>query len=116
MKLDISKFQLGGGLGKTFSATVLGGNQTTGTTTNATGGDEKEGSSILPKETLNKLRTLEYGLPNELDKFELELAELEYRLNMGEPPNPTELAQIRAKASRLIAQAGHLKKAEDHAS
>jgi hypothetical protein len=51
-------------------------------------------------------------LPNELDKFEMELAVLENKLNSGKRVSPKEIADIRAKAGRLIAQAGHLKNAE----
>jgi hypothetical protein len=41
--------------------------------------------------------------------------ELEYKLDHNYHVDPLEIAQIRAKAGRLIAQAGHLKKAEEHA-
>jgi hypothetical protein len=54
-------------------------------------------------------------LPNELDKFEMELAVLENKLNSGKRVSPKEIADIRAKAGRLIAQAGHLKNAEQNA-
>lgn len=114
MKINIAKLQLGGGLGKLFSATPIGQNSPSTPDTTSTASDD-DGFSIIPKETLNKLRTMEYGLPNELDQFEMELADLEYRINAGERPHPREIAEMRAKAGRLVAQAGHLKKAEDHA-
>lgn len=114
MKINIAKLQLGGGLGKLFSATPIGAS-TPSAGQAASAASDDDGISIIPKETLNKLRTGDYGLPNELDQFEMELADLEYRMNAGERPSPREIAQIRAKAGRLIAQAGHLKKAEEHA-
>jgi hypothetical protein len=52
-------------------------------------------------------------LPNELDQFEVELATLEQKLNSGRRVSPREIADIRAKAGRIVAQAGHLKKAEE---
>lgn len=114
MKINVAKLQLGGGLGKLFSATPIGASTPSAGEVASTASDD-DGISIIPKETLNKLRTGDYGLPNELDQFEMELADLEYRMNAGERPSPREIAQIRAKAGRLIAQAGHLKKAEEHA-
>jgi hypothetical protein len=42
----------------------------------ASDSDDKD-NPILSESTLNKLRSLEYGLPNELDRFEIELAALE---------------------------------------
>lgn len=52
-------------------------------------------------------------MPNELDQFEVELATLEQKLNSGRRVSPREIADIRAKAGRIVAQAGHLKKAEE---
>jgi len=52
-------------------------------------------------------------LPNELDQFEIELATLEQKLSSGRRVSPREIADIRAKAGRIVAQAGHLKKAEE---
>jgi hypothetical protein len=93
---------LGGGLGKLFSATPIGASTPSAGEAASTASDD-DGISIIPKETLNKLRTGDYGLPNELDQFEMELADLEYRINAGEKPSPREIAQIRAKAGRLVA-------------
>lgn len=114
MKVNIQKLQLGGGLGSLFSATTINQQSPTQNITSV-GDDEKKGPTILSKETLNKLRSDDYGLPNELDQFEVDLMELEYKLDHNYHVDPLEIAQIRAKAGRLIAQAGHLKKAEEHA-
>lgn len=112
MKLNIQKFQGGGtGLGSLFSAIQAPPAQPTSTDTK----EQDESSAILSESTLNKLRSLDYGLPNELDKFEMELAVLENKLNSGRRVSPREIADIRAKAGRLIAQAGHLKNAEQNA-
>jgi hypothetical protein len=45
--------------------------------TDNTDDSDKASDAILSESTLNKLRSLEYGLPNELDRFEIELAALE---------------------------------------
>lgn len=114
MKLNIQKFQGGGtGLGSLFSAVQVAA--PSATPTNNTDDSDKASDAILSESTLNKLRSLEYGLPNELDRFEIELAALEQKLNSGRRVSPREIADIRAKAGRLIAQAGHLKNAEQNA-
>ena len=110
MKLNIQKFQGGGtGLGSLFSSVQVAAPSVVEQK------EEKSGDSspILSESTLNKLRSLEYGLPNELDQFEVELATLEQKLNSGRRVSPREIADIRAKAGRIVAQAGHLKKAEE---
>lgn len=110
MKLNIQKFQGGGtGLGSLFSAV-----QVAAPSALEQKSEKSENSSpILSESTLNKLRSLEYGLPNELDQFEIELATLEQKLSSGRRVSPREIADIRAKAGRIVAQAGHLKKAEE---
>lgn len=115
MKLNIQKFQAGGtGLGSLFSAVQVGAPNTS-EVQQSTSSPSSSSDPILSKETLNKLRSLEYGLPNELDQFEVELATLEQKLNSGRRVSPREIANIRAKAGRIIAQAGHLKRAEQSA-
>ena len=83
MKINIAKLQLGGGLGKWFSATPIGASTPSAGEAASTAADD-DGISIIPKETLNKLRTMEYGLPNELDQFEMELADLEYSVDFDQ--------------------------------
>ena len=110
MKLNIQKFQGGGtGLGSLFSAVQVAAPSAVEQKAEKSG----DSSPILSESTLNKLRSLEYGLPNELDQFEVELATLEQKLNSGRRVSPREIADIRAKAGRIVAQAGHLKKAEE---
>lgn len=114
MKLNIQKFQGGGtGLGSLFSSVQVAAPSAAPTAN--TDDSDKASDAILSESTLNKLRSLEYGLPNELDRFEMELAALEQKLNSGRRVSPREIADIRAKAGRLIAQAGHLKNAEQNA-
>lgn len=110
MKLNIQKLQGGGtGLGSLFSAVQVAAPSAVEQKAEKSG----DSSPILSESTLNKLRSLEYGLPNELDQFEVELATLEQKLNSGRRVSPREIADIRAKAGRIVAQAGHLKKAEE---
>lgn len=110
MKLNIQKFQGGGtGLGSLFSSVQVAAPSAVEQKAEKSG----DSSPILSESTLNKLRSLEYGLPNELDQFEVELATLEQKLNSGRRVSPREIADIRAKAGRIVAQAGHLKKAEE---
>lgn len=110
MKLNIQKFQGGGtGLGSLFSAVQVAAPSAVEQKSEKS----EDSSPILSESTLNKLRSLEYGLPNELDQFEIELATLEQKLSSGRRISPREIADIRAKAGRIVAQAGHLKKAEE---
>lgn len=110
MKLNIQKFQGGGtGLGSLFSAVQVAAPSAVEQKPEKS----EDSSPILSESTLNKLRSLEYGLPNELDQFEVELATLEQKLSSGRRVSPREIADIRAKAGRIVAQAGHLKKAEE---
>lgn len=112
MKLDIKKLQQGGGFGSLYSSNRRAPQAIS--QADVSDSDNKD-NPILSESTLNKLRSLEYGLPNELDRFEIELAALEQKLNSGRRVSPREIADIRAKAGRLIAQAGHLKNAEQNA-
>lgn len=110
MKLNIQKFQGGGtGLGSLFSAVQVAAPSSVEQKSEKS----EDSNPILSESTLNKLRSLEYGLPNELDQFEIELATLEQKLSSGRRVSPREIADIRAKAGRIVAQAGHLKKAEE---